>query len=204
MAEEAEGQDTGVEASGAGVDPAALALALGGASREDAGAFLKDQRALIAKQGALVDDQRHHLHEQIKQQQEQYKNIRLRNWEQRLGVLLRIATGFVGLAVAAGLAVMIWDAAHANGLVIEEFSVPPDMASRGITGQVVASQIQDKLTTMQNDTIASGAARQLTNNWGDNINVQIPETGVSLGEVYRFLRGWLGHETRLRQKTKGL
>ena len=54
MAEEADGQDGGAEASGAGVDPAALALALGGASRENADAFLDDQRALIA-------DQRHHL-----------------------------------------------------------------------------------------------------------------------------------------------
>ena len=36
MSEETEGQDTGAEASG-GVDPAAVALALIGASREKAG-----------------------------------------------------------------------------------------------------------------------------------------------------------------------
>ena len=53
MSEETEGQDTGAEAAASGVDPAAVALALGGASREDAHDFLK-------KQGALVDDQRHH------------------------------------------------------------------------------------------------------------------------------------------------
>ena len=41
MAEETEGQDAGAEASGAGVDPAAMALALAGASREEADAFLK-------------------------------------------------------------------------------------------------------------------------------------------------------------------
>ena len=40
MAEETEGQDTGAEASGAGVDPAAVALALGGASRERADAIV--------------------------------------------------------------------------------------------------------------------------------------------------------------------
>lgn len=183
MAEETEGQDIGAEASGGGVDPAAVALALGGASRERADAFLKQQEALIV-------DQRHHLTEQFKQ-------LRLNIWQQRLGVLLRIATGFVGLAVAAALALMIWDAAHANGLIIEEFSVPPDMASRGISGQVVASQMLDKLTTMQNETIAADVGRSLTSGWGDNINVQIPDTGVSLGEVYRFLREWLGHETHL-------
>ena len=48
VSEEAEGQDTGAEAVAGGVDPAAAVLALSGASREDAGAFLKDQRALSA------------------------------------------------------------------------------------------------------------------------------------------------------------
>jgi hypothetical protein len=42
MADEADGQDAGADASGAGVDPAAVALALGGASRERADAFLRD------------------------------------------------------------------------------------------------------------------------------------------------------------------
>jgi hypothetical protein len=50
VAEETEGQDTGAEASGAGVDPAAMALALGGASREKADAFLDDQRKMIQLQ----------------------------------------------------------------------------------------------------------------------------------------------------------
>ena len=37
------GQDTGAEASAAGVDPAAVALALHGASREKADVFLEKQ-----------------------------------------------------------------------------------------------------------------------------------------------------------------
>ena len=31
----------------------------------------------------------------------------------------------------------------------------------------------------------------------DDIKVEIPETGVSIGEAYRFLRSWLGHETHI-------
>ena len=182
MSEETE-QDTGAEASGAGVDPAAVALALGGASRQDAREFLK-------KQGALIDDQRHHLREQFKQ-------LRLNIWQQRMGVLLRIATGFVGLAVAAGLTLMIWDAAHANGLIIESFSVPPDLAAKGLTGEVVATQMLDKLTDMQSNTKSNRAPRTYANNWSDDIKVEIPETGVSIGEAYTFLRGWLGNETHV-------
>ena len=50
---------------------------------------------------------------------------------------------------------------------------------------------------MQADQQSAAPPRTYTNNWGDDIKVEIPETGVSLGEAYRFLRGWLGHETHI-------
>ena len=48
MSERAEGQDTGAEAAAGGVDPIAVAMALGGASRKRADSFFKDQQAPIA------------------------------------------------------------------------------------------------------------------------------------------------------------
>jgi len=118
-------------------------------------------------------------------------------WGNRLAVLLTIATGFVGLTVAAGFALMIWNATHANGLIIEPFSVPPDLASRGLTGQVVAHQMLDKLTAMQNVTWSPRPPQSYADDWGDNIKVMIPATGISIGEAYHYLREWLGHETRV-------
>jgi len=58
VSEEAAGADSAPEGPSAGVDPVAVAWALGGASRAQADAFLKMQEAFI-------DDQRHHLHEQF-------------------------------------------------------------------------------------------------------------------------------------------
>ena len=85
---------------------------------------------------------------------------------------------------------MVWDAAHSKGLVIEPFSVPADMAGRGLTGQVIASQMIDKLTEMTTHE-SSRAVQSYANNWGDNIKVEIPETGVSIGELHSFLQnGW--------------
>jgi tetratricopeptide (TPR) repeat protein len=147
---------------------------------------LEKQSAFIEKQGALVDDQRHHLHEQ-------FKHLHLSVWEKRLGVVLRLATAVVGIAVASGFALMVWDAAHSKGLIIEPFSVPPDLAQRGLNGQVIASQMIDKLTVMTK-TESSRAAQSYANNWGDNIKVEIPETGISIGELRNFLRDWLGHD----------
>jgi hypothetical protein len=49
---------------------------------------------------------------------------------------------------------LAWDAVHGNGLLIEPFSVPPDMAAKGLIGQVVASQVLDRLTTIQTTTVS--------------------------------------------------
>jgi hypothetical protein len=177
-----ESENTGAETA-IGADPAAVALALGGASREKADAFLDDQRSLMA-------DQRHHLHEQ-------FKILRLTIWEKRTGVLLRAATAVVGVAVAGFFGLMVWDAAHSTGLIIQPFAVPADMTAKGLTGQVVASQMQDKLALMQDATDSARPTQSYENNWGDNIKVEIPDTGISIGELQNFLKGWLGHDTKI-------
>ena len=160
-----------------GVDPVAISLALSGASRAKADAFL--------------DDQRHHMHEQLKE-------ISLRLWEMRLGVFLRLATLAVGLGIAAAAAFMVWDAAHSSGLLIEPFSVPPELAARGLTGEVVASRLLDRLVMMQAQTSSQRAPKTFANSWDEKgIRLDIPESGVSLTELDNFLRQKLGHDTHV-------
>jgi tetratricopeptide (TPR) repeat protein len=163
-------------ASPEGVDPLATAMALAGADRAEANAFLRDQR--------------HHMHEQLKE-------IGLRLWELRLGVMLRIATLIVGLSAAAGIGLMVWGAAQSNGLIIEPFNVPPDLAAQGLTGQVIASQMLDQLSGIDSRTRSVRPPRSFANNWGKDIKVEIPETGVSIGEFRRFLREWLGNDIHI-------
>jgi tetratricopeptide (TPR) repeat protein len=202
VSEETEGQDTGAEAVAGGIagvtgaDPFAAALALGGASREEADAFLKDQRAVLLKQGALIDDQRHYVRERYKQLVEQVEETWLRVWSLRLSVLLRLATAAMGLAIAAGLALMMWGAAHSNGLKVEPFSVPPDLAQRGLTGQVVAARVIDRLNFMQSHTNTARPARSYSNSWDENgIKLEIPQTGVSIAELNSWLREKIGNDT---------
>jgi tetratricopeptide (TPR) repeat protein len=183
VSEEAERVSSGLEGNGAGVDPTAVALALAGASREEADCFLREQRSLIG-------DQRHHLSEQLKQ-------IHLDVWEKRLGVWLRAATFCVGIAVAAGLSYMMWDAAHSRGLIIEAFSVPPDLAAHGLTGEVVAGRMLDKISDMEAHVNTVRAVNTYVSNWGKDLKVDIPETGISLDELDRYLKEKLGHPTHI-------
>ena len=163
---------------------AATTLALMGASREKADAFLD-------KQSRVADLQAHHLAEQSRQ-------LRPKLWELHLGVLLRIATAFVGIAVASGLAFLIWNASQSSGLVIEPFSVPPDLAAKGITGEVVAAKLLDRLQDMQAQTESNRALKTYANSWDQQgIKLEIPTTGISLSELDRFLREKLGNDTHM-------
>jgi tetratricopeptide (TPR) repeat protein len=171
------------EGLAAGLDSVAVTLALGGADREEANAFLRDQRKLISAQ-------LHHLNEQLKQ-------IHLDIWEKVLGVLLRIATAIVGLAVAAGLGFLIWNAAQSNELIVDSFSVPPDLAQKGMSGPVLAAEVVNRLITMQAQTTSFRAPQSYASGFNDSVKLEIPETGISLAELDRFLREKLGDNTHI-------
>lgn len=138
---------------------------------------------LLLKQGGLIDEQRRLISVQIA--------------GERMGVALKVLTGLGGLVIALAIGSMVWSASHERGLVIEPFSVPPDLAQRGVTGQVIASRLLDRLSEMGEQTNSSRAASSYANNWDGDIKVQIPQTGVSVGELRRTLVDWLGHQTRI-------
>jgi len=162
-------------------------MALGGASREDARAFLDDQRRMI------------HLQMEEMRQRNPYEisHFRLRRFSGWAKAVFELSVGLLVLALVAGISLMVWNAAHSDGLVIESFTVPPDMAAKGLTGQAIAGQLTDKLSQLQTATDSNRAARSYANDWGGDIKVEIPDTGVSIGEAYRFLKSWLGHETHV-------
>ncbi|WP_420138139.1 hypothetical protein [Sphingomonas sp.] len=103
----------------------------------------------------------------------------------------------IGIAVLIGGLTMVWSAVNAGGVIVEPFRVPPALQQRGLSGEVVAAQLLDKLAAMQAGTSSMRARSTYTNNWGTDIKVQIPYTGASLGQIQRYLHDWLGHEDRL-------
>ncbi len=140
-------------------------------------------RALLLKHNALADaDLRHR---------------RLQIASERAGLALKVLTGAAGLAAAAVLGVMAWDAHNAKGLVMEPFSTPPDMAAKGYGGQAVAARFLDRLRDLQAKTDSARAPSSYGNDWASSFKVEIPGSGISIEELQRFLRGWLGHETHV-------
>ena len=150
--------------------------------------------AFLRKQSNLIDLQTEHLHEQ---RELVLSRLRWGRYSDRMKALLQTLTALVGLAIAAAVAVMAWQAHEDHGLTIAAFPVPPDLAQRGLTGQVVAARVLDRLSQLQAETVSARPASTYANDWGDDVKVEIPETGVSVGELNRYLRQWLGGETRV-------
>jgi tetratricopeptide (TPR) repeat protein len=179
-----------------GVDPISPATGLAVGLRKGRSRDRDDPKldAFLDEQTRLTRLQTEHLHEQ---RELTLSRLRLGRWKDRVSLALQGLTAVVGLAVAGAIGVMAWQAHQARGLVVAPFSVPPDLAQRGLTGPVVASRVLDRLAELQHQTVSIRPASTYANDWGDDIKVEIPETGVSIGELNRWLREWLGGETRV-------
>jgi hypothetical protein len=195
MAERIEEPDAGPQESPVQDSPAAVAIALGRTSRgsgakavdAEAVAFLRDQRRLI-------NIQTEHLHEQ---RELILSRLRWGRFSDRVKAAIQVMTAVVGMAVVIALGAMAWSASREHGVVVEAFSVPPDLAARGLTGQVVAGKFLSDLQKMQAQTVSMRAPGTYVDNWSGEVKVEIPETGVSIGELHRLLVDWLGHNTRI-------
>src|SRR4051812_22311522 len=185
MSEENAAQESLPDTNGLAVDLAIEEARNDPSLRASVVAFLDDQRALVA-------DQRHHLGEQFKQ-------ARLATFSQRLSIALKLATGLVGMAILVGVGMAVWNASQASGLVVDGFSVPPQLAASGASGEVIAEDLNEKLALIRDTSDARSLTRSslVSATRDDDIKVEVPETGVSVGEIWRVLRRWFGHERHL-------
>ena len=165
----------------------AASAILSAASRAKADAF-------VDKQNELADLQ---IEDLKRENSVRHWSLRVRHVSDVLKLGFETAVAFIVIAIAIGFGLEIWAAMHADGLVIDAFTVPPAMADKGLTGQVVASKLLDRLTVLQSETQSSRAASSFASDWTNDIKVEIPDTGVSLGQVVRFLHTTLGQESHL-------
>jgi hypothetical protein len=174
------------------LDPTAAALAAEASKSNPE--LAEKASAYFVKQSCLVEIQTEHLHEQ---RAVSLQLLKLKRFDERLRVALRLFVILVATVVGIGALIMIRDAIADHGLVVEAFSVPPDMARDGLTGEVVATRFLDKLKALQTATASDRPADSYQYNWGSDLKVEIPETGLSLAELGKLLRDRFGHANRI-------
>jgi TolA-binding protein len=164
------------------IDGLEMALALGHGSAE--------ARSLIEKQSRLIDAQ-----ETLAR-----ADLQHRGWQiigERVGALIKALTALVGILILLGIASFLWSAGRASGMVVDAFTVPPALAAEGLTGTVVATQLLDKVAALEAGAQSARAKSGYEDSWSDTKGVVVPYAGVSLGQIRRELRDWLGNETHL-------
>lgn len=174
------------------LDPTAAALAAEAAKSDSE--LARKASAYFDKQSHLVEVQTEHLHEQ---RAVNLQLLKLRRFDERLRVGLRLFVILVATVIGVGAAVLLHDAVTSNQVVIEPFDTPSSLASSGLTGKVVAASLLGELNRLQAATRGSAAKHDLKNAWSTDIRLSLPEAGVSIGELSRFLKERFGDDVRI-------
>jgi len=156
--------------------------------------FLSDQSYLLKLQARHLQDE-HAL--RVAHLRNQLREEKVRRFSLRLRVGFQLFIALVAAIIGIAAAIMIRDAFASRRVVIEPFDAPPALAARGLTGKVVATGVLDELSRLQDATRSTAAARTLSSAWASDIKLEVPETGVSLGELSRLLRARFGHDVHV-------
>ena len=155
----------------------------------------------LIDQSQLLRVQKKHLEEEHAARlhflQGQAREVDLRRFGLRLRVGFQLFIVLLATVIGIGVAMMIHDAVTSRRVVMEPFHAPPGLAARGIDGVVVASGLLDELSHLQDATRSTFAARVLSGAWTGNIKLDVPETGISIGEISRLLRERFGHDIHI-------
>ena len=145
----------------------------------------------------LPDIARRVLEEEARLIRAQCTELRLREIGERVRAALWAILAVAAFAIVALIILIVVRAARSDALVVESFRVPPAMAAEGLTGDVVAKQVLDKVAEFQDTTQSARSAGSYDNNWGDDLKIDIPQTGATAEQIWKLLREWLGKETRI-------
>jgi tetratricopeptide (TPR) repeat protein len=173
-----------------------MALALDIAHRdpkasEAASAYLQHHAALVAKQEQLLDLQLHHFKEDRRSANQAAKRKR---YADRLRNALQTAVGLATLGCAVAVVVTAYGAFTSRAVVVEAFDVPPAVEPRGISGKQVAAAVLDSLQNLTAATRAQEQGLQTKGAWSSDIKIDVPATGISIGEIDRLLHRRFGND----------
>ena len=156
--------------------------------------FLRHQSHLLAMQAHQLEEE-HPL--RISNLRSQSREGRMRRAGQRLRLGLQTITFLVVLSVGLGLLSMVHDAMTSHAVVVEAFDTPPALAPIGLNGKVVATGILDQLQMMQKATRGSIKGLEARSAWASDVTIEVPETGVSIGEVDKLMHRKLGRDLHI-------
>jgi tetratricopeptide (TPR) repeat protein len=199
LGEEAEKAEVEAPDALAGAEAFASAVAAR-LSGNDPGVARKTE-AFLSEQTELLKVQKEHLKDEHAMRLTHMRNQLSEEGTRRFGLRLRVGfqvfMALIATVIGLGFAVMIRDAFTSRSVVVDAIEIAPNIASQVPSGQILSAGLLDVLTRIQAATRSSAEHRALSNAWTSEISVDIPETGVSIGQLERMLKNRFGHDQHI-------
>jgi tetratricopeptide (TPR) repeat protein len=160
----------------------------------DTSRFLKQQTALLHTQNAHLEDE-HAL--RLTHLRYQADLLHRQRFGQALRSAFQVFFALVASVLGLGGVMMIRDAVTSHRVIVDPFHAPPPLEARGIDGAVIATGLLDELNRLQDATRSSVQKLDQSNGWSSEVKLEVPETGISLGEISRLLKERYGHDVRI-------
>jgi len=159
--------------------------------------LLKIERERNQREVAVHDLHTENLRLHNKTLTAQRAQLRAQHRHERLSMVYQAVLSAVAVAVLGTIVYAIYTAATDHSVVVNQFQVPPVFVATGNDGTVVASEFLDQLQILRASALTSSASRTLQGAWSNNIQLQIPQVHISLGDIRRTLHNWLGHQIEI-------
>jgi tetratricopeptide (TPR) repeat protein len=170
------------------------------ASRQDP-AVARKTEIFLEKQAKLLETQNKHLKDEhalrLSHLRLQSALMRGQRFGQAIRLTLQGIAVLVAAAIALGFAVFLHDALNSRSVVIDSFDISPTLAANNLTGRIVASEVVDQLTRIQAATRSADTKRDIADAWSNEINIELPETGLSIGAIQQLLKSRFGHDQHI-------
>jgi tetratricopeptide (TPR) repeat protein len=155
----------------------------------------------LSEQTQLLKVQREHLKDEHEARlhylRGQAREVDIRRFGLRLRIGFQLFVALVATAIGIGAAVMIRDAVTSRRVVIDPFDIAPNVLAQVPSGKIVASGLLDELSRLQDATRSKVQRLDLSNAWASQVKLEVPETGVTLGELSRLLRERFGNDVHI-------
>jgi tetratricopeptide (TPR) repeat protein len=170
------------------------------ASRQDP-QVARDTSTFLRKQSQLLDIQVKHLEEDHEARlhflRGQASEVDIRRFGLRLRVGFQLLLVLVAATIGFGIALMIYDGFQSRSVVVDTFNVPPSLEQKGLTGRVVAAGLLDVLSKIQVATRSSVAHPSVVSAWYNDVTIEVPEAGISIGQLERIIKTRFGHDQHI-------
>ncbi len=186
------GEEEKIDPTEGGAEPLAAAIAANLANQSP---------EVAAKTAAFFEKQIEVLEVQKKNLEAEYEFFERESGPRLLA--LRLRTGFqvffalFASVIGIGLAIVIYTGVKSRSVVVDPFSVPPSLEQKGLTGRVVSAGLLDVLSKIQVATRSSAAHPSVVSAWYNDVTIEVPEAGISLGQLERMIKTRFGHDQHI-------